>query len=127
MTFQLSPEANPENKQASPTSGNCLHPSMVSPLTDQLIQPVEFWRNGSPVLRFLFQVPQPVSRNMFYAGVHTLSMVHATSHGAVVKTRALDSVLDSNLLPSCLEKLISIHRLQFAGLEIGDDNTSIME
>ena len=30
MTFQLSPGANSENKQASPTSGNCLHPSMVS-------------------------------------------------------------------------------------------------
>lgn len=58
----------------------------------------------------------------------SLSMVHTASCGVVIKTRTLapDS-LYSNLLPCCLENLINTLELQFACLEIGEYNASLME
>lgn len=123
MTFQLTPGTDSKSQQASPVSGNGLHPSMLS---WEFIQPMEFQKNRSPGLRDLFQITQPVTGDIFYAGVHILSMAPAASP-AMMKMRALDSVLGSHLFPHCLEKLISIRELQFAYLEIRDGNASMAE
>ena len=71
---------------------------------------------------------QPVTWDMSYTEGYTLAMVHAASHGAVIKNQGIESVLDSNLLlPSWLENLMSLLDLQFACPEIRDDNACIME
>lgn len=41
------------------------------------------------MLRFLFQITQPVTQDMFYAEVHTLAMVHTASRGAVIKNQGM--------------------------------------